>query len=574
MSYTINKTDGSILTTIIDGNIDQTSSDITLIGKNASTYGEFMNENFIHMLENFASTTSPNNPIAGQLWYDTSVNQLKVYDGSGFRAAAGTFVSNTIPSTLGQGDIWIDSFRKQMYFNDGISTILVGPNYTEQQGISGFITTTILDISNIEFTITLLYVSEILIGIFSKDSFIPKSPIGGYSDLDAARPVNIGFNAGVYSGIKFDVPVTKSESLVGYTSVNGVETEVEYYPEDFISTDGDPTITGTVSIRNGRPLVLGSNASNEINVTSSLFKMSSNVGNQNFDISTNNGVVSQTSFFIDAENERVGIFTDTPADTLDINGTARIRGNLTVDGVMTSISSTVISIDDKNIELGSVNNPTNTTANGGGLTLLAGADGNKTITWVKADQDIVESWSLSDNINIKVGKSYYVNNVEVLSQVALGESVVSALGLTSIGKLSNLDVSNLSISNQGIEFSDPGQANGNIILVPKGTGSVSVSNKKITNLADPTLSSDAANLNTVNKAVKSKPLGFWADTTGFSQADIGNIIIENIFPAANLEINTRCRVFCVDNGFSIVREYEVHFVLGVNTWEWIANISV
>mgnify|MGYP003348881638 CR=1 FL=1 len=56
MSYIINKTDGVVLTEIIDGVVDQTVTDITLIGKNSTSYGEFVNENFVHMLENFAKT--------------------------------------------------------------------------------------------------------------------------------------------------------------------------------------------------------------------------------------------------------------------------------------------------------------------------------------------------------------------------------------------------------------------------------------------------------------------------------------------------------------------------------------
>ena len=79
MSYIINKTDGSVLTEIVDGTVDQTATDLTLIGKNASSYGEAFNENFIRILENFANTSSPNNPIQGQLWFDTGENRLKIY---------------------------------------------------------------------------------------------------------------------------------------------------------------------------------------------------------------------------------------------------------------------------------------------------------------------------------------------------------------------------------------------------------------------------------------------------------------------------------------------------------------
>ena len=66
MSYIINKTDGSVLTEIVDGTIDQVSTDLTLIGKNSSAYGELFNENFVHILENFASTSSPSKPVLGQ----------------------------------------------------------------------------------------------------------------------------------------------------------------------------------------------------------------------------------------------------------------------------------------------------------------------------------------------------------------------------------------------------------------------------------------------------------------------------------------------------------------------------
>lgn len=87
MTYKINKTDGSLITEVIDSAIDQTATDITLIGKNVSGYGEFINENFVKILENFANTSQPNNPLAGQLWFDTSENRLKVYDGLGFKNA-------------------------------------------------------------------------------------------------------------------------------------------------------------------------------------------------------------------------------------------------------------------------------------------------------------------------------------------------------------------------------------------------------------------------------------------------------------------------------------------------------
>ena len=78
MAYQINKTDGTIVATVADGQIDQLSTDLTLIGKNYSGFGEYFNENLVKMLENFASTTRPTHPIRGQIWYDTADLKLKV----------------------------------------------------------------------------------------------------------------------------------------------------------------------------------------------------------------------------------------------------------------------------------------------------------------------------------------------------------------------------------------------------------------------------------------------------------------------------------------------------------------
>jgi hypothetical protein len=111
-----------------------------------------------------------------------------------------------------------------------------------------------------------------------------------------------------------------------------------------------------------------------------------------------------------------------------ISGNLTVTGNLTVDGTVTTINSTTISVDDKNIELGSVYSPTDTTADGGGITLKGATD--KTFNWVNA----TDSWTSSEHIDLASGKSYKIAGTTVLSATALGSSVVSS-SLTSVGTI-------------------------------------------------------------------------------------------------------------------------------------------
>ena len=83
MAYYVNKTDGTSIL-VLDGTKDTTSTSITLFGRLVQNYGDQQNENFVHMLENFAFTSEPAHPTTGQLWFDTNtnVNNIKVYDGT------------------------------------------------------------------------------------------------------------------------------------------------------------------------------------------------------------------------------------------------------------------------------------------------------------------------------------------------------------------------------------------------------------------------------------------------------------------------------------------------------------
>jgi hypothetical protein len=549
MSYTLLLTNGSVLTQLVDGTIDQTSTDLTLIGKDANNYGTYINENFIYLLENFANTTSPSYPTIGQLWFDTSEGRLKVYNGSQFIVSGGTIVQGSEPSSFTQGDLWIDSSGDQIHFYDGTNLVLAGPIYTKQQGISGFSVEDIIDTNKINRTIVKVYVAQVLIGILSNAAFTPLNAIPGFTG-----DVGVGFTVSNYSGVKFNVPVSQADYLL---SQDGTA----MYAENFVSASNDSLVSGSITIQNNKPLVLGQNQNNEINITPSLFQINSNVANQNFEINLLNSSGALPGIFVNAQNEYVGLYTNTPAATLDVNGNTIIRGNLTVEGSTTTINTTNVSIEDLVIQLGAVVSPSNTTANGGGIVLEGGSGGNKSLLW---DQSTA-SWLSSENFNVVTGKGYYVNGFEVLSQTALGSTVTSAPGLSSVGILSSVQVANLSVTGSTINFVNPSVTNGTIFLAPKNSGTVDVASTRITSVANPTNPTDGANLQTVQQYVQSAPLGLASDTTGLSNGQIASQIITKIYPPSEHVNDTVCRIYCINSGVATSKEYQL--VSGAWTWQ-------
>lgn len=107
-----------------------------------------------------------------------------------------------------------------------------------------------------------------------------------------------------------------------------------------------------------------------------------------------------------------------------------VTGNLTVNGTTTTISSSTVNVEDKNLELGKVSTPTDTTANGGGITLKGATD--KTFNWV----DSTDSWTSSEHIEVASGKTFRINGNNVLNQTTLGSTVVGS-SLTGVGTISS-----------------------------------------------------------------------------------------------------------------------------------------
>ena len=140
MAYNILNTDGTTLVILADGTVDQVTTSLDLIGKNVNTYGQYINNNFIKLLENFASTAGspPRSPRAGQLWYDTTSKKLNIYD-NGFKSVSGATIAASQPTTLGSGDMWWDTTNNQLkVFNSNV-VYTVGPAFPKSIGDNGWV---------------------------------------------------------------------------------------------------------------------------------------------------------------------------------------------------------------------------------------------------------------------------------------------------------------------------------------------------------------------------------------------------------------------------------------------------
>jgi hypothetical protein len=129
MAYNILKSDGTplIQSGLADGIVDNTTS-LNLIGRNTTNFGISQNDNFLWLLENFANSTPPSRPIVGQVWFDKSVDKLKlnVYDGTVWKSAPSLQYSNTATNqTL--GDFWYDTGANQLSIKTESGYLAIGP---------------------------------------------------------------------------------------------------------------------------------------------------------------------------------------------------------------------------------------------------------------------------------------------------------------------------------------------------------------------------------------------------------------------------------------------------------------
>lgn len=220
MAYVIDRYNGSTIATVEDGTID-TSLDIKLIGKNYAGYGEIQNENFVHLLENFAGETKPPRPLPGQLWYDSLTKKIKFYNSTTWKAV-GAESSATKPAGGTLGDLWWDSSNKQLYAHDGTDFYLVGPQAAPGLGTTQLRARTVLDTDNVAHAIIEAIVDDATVYIISTDAFtnnVSINDIPGFLNIKPGLTLRDTPNDGVTTSThRFWGTASNSLSLGGFTA--------------------------------------------------------------------------------------------------------------------------------------------------------------------------------------------------------------------------------------------------------------------------------------------------------------------------------------------------------------------
>jgi hypothetical protein len=417
--------------------INTVDTSLSLVGRGYPNYGEKIADNFLHLLENFAGPIPPENPIEGQLWYDTSDisrKVLRIMDGTAtatrWPSANGIYQQGTDPKDsaiagLKDGDIWVDTAANQLRIYKNGSWSTVGPTVAVGGTKSG---TEIVSWSNRDYTATatiiLNYVEDVVVSVLSDKAFVPSPSIDGFSVIryglnvrsddvehdyriwgDADRALNLKISGVSYQGSEFlrkndysnrgqvingHVVFTQSNSnLRDANSLNnGIVvdsgTSSEYI--QFAKQNNDSVLYNSVTT--GKLIIRTNNSGNSFDVMS--------VGSSSVDIST----------------------TATFSKDVAVTGSSTIGGSVIVTGSATFSSNLTVSGSSTISGIASINTLTLGTASGNGVAISVNNTGTYDIGTAS-----------------KGFRSLYVSNV--YSSVAVYTTAVNAVSVSASSVIAN-----------------------------------------------------------------------------------------------------------------------------------------
>ena len=433
MAYTINKTDGTELVVITDGTRD-TSTSLQLFGKSFSGFGEGLNENLVKLLENAANSSAPSTPLRGELWFDTSTNQLKVYDGSSFKPTGGAKSQASAPSNPSAGDIWHDSTNDQLYVYTGSAFLLVGPVYTKGQTLSGFSIETLAS-SGGNKVVASMYAGNTRVAILSKETFTPSVSQSGFAEIKAGLTLNSTLGA-VFEGTN-----TQAANIDVSSTSNASATVIA--GGNFLRADANDTTTGSLTVDNNTGVIVGDSQELTISIDSNNVIMAQTAQDKDFSFTINDGGVTKTPLAFAGSTGNI-----TLTGVTGITGDVTITGNLNVSGEYNATSVNVNTYDDAFIKLNNGNSETDSgliveTSDTDDARLFYDVDENE---WVAGEN---QSYSPIIRLADAVADGN-ANKEKVLKTTAAGLLTVTNVNLAAVGSaIATTDTSSTSVPTIG-----------------------------------------------------------------------------------------------------------------------------
>lgn len=427
MAYTINKTDSTVVATITDGTVDNTTS-LTLFGKSYSGFGELLNENLVKLLENSSSTSAPTAPLKGELWFDASTNQIKVYDGSSFKPTGGAKSQATAPTSPSAGDLWTDSDDDQLYVYTGSEWLLVGPVYTSGQTLSAWKIETLASAGGNK-VVSSMYVGNTRVAILSKETFTPSATQTGFAEIKAGITLNTTLSA------VFDGTNTQAQSIDVSSTTNTSATLIA--GGNFLRADASDTTTGALTISNDSGITLGGSSELTVSVSSNDVTVAQTSQDKDLKFTVNDGGVTKTPLQLTGADGGV-----------DITGDVTITGNLNISGEYNASSSAINTYDDAFIKL----NNGNSEVDSGMIVETSDTDDARMF------YDVSENyWAAGENQSysqvIRLADAVEdgnANKAKVLKTTAAGLVTVTNINLAAVGSaITTSDTSSVSVPTIG-----------------------------------------------------------------------------------------------------------------------------
>ena len=336
MPYIVNFTDKENKSplTVFD-NTSSTDTTLTFPGRNVTGYGQIIAENFLNLLENFASPNEPVNPIEGQLWYDSVNGTMMLWDNTDWKAASGIQKGVSQPAVEDSkvGELWVDTTNQQLRIFTGTRWILVGPVESTVDGLRyGPVIERVADSDNINRFILIFYIADIPVIVFSKDSFTPKTIISGFNTVRAGININApATSPEIANFVGGFLPILNGTARNAQAlSVGGVEVEAG----KFLRTDVINTTDFGLNVRNNNGITLGIDSAFSLSASATAARIYNSAAGSSIDIQTNRNGIPST--IIKVVDNRVGINQANPAQALDVDGSAVFSGSLIVNNTTES----------------------------------------------------------------------------------------------------------------------------------------------------------------------------------------------------------------------------------------------